>query len=147
MTFQPPELQQPPRWEKPSAAEFTKPWRPSPWCTTWRRCTRPTAWRTRQKPSSITKTRAESTKHPVQMRYWLRLVAKQQFLAHSSVMFRANRNISALWHLFLSGCAHTCNPAPDLLLMSRFFIFSWVLKPAHDSFYNHFLQVQSGTGC
>lgn len=68
-TFPPPELQQPPRSARPSAAEFTKPWRPSPWCTTWRQCTSQTAWRTRQRPSSIMKTRAESTRHPAQMRY------------------------------------------------------------------------------
>lgn len=68
MTSQPPGLQQPPRSEKPSAVEFTRPWRPSPWCTTWRPCTSPTVWRTRPRLSSTTKTHAGSTRRPAQMR-------------------------------------------------------------------------------
>lgn len=69
----------------------------------------------------------------------------------------AHWDISCLIPLvLLSGCTHTCAPAPDFLLMSRCtpavaaVYVCWhysSLKPAHDSLYHHSLKVQCGTGC
>lgn len=61
--------QVPPKWGRPSAVEYTRRWRPSLWCTTWRRCTSPTAWRTRRRPNSTMKTPAGFIKPRVQTRY------------------------------------------------------------------------------